>query len=63
MLTNKVEICGVQTSTLKVLSDDRMKELASAMAFSACGGSGDVSLFVYDGEHFLIIIALHVLRY
>ena len=43
--------------------DDRMKELASAMAFSACGGSGDVSLFVYDGEHFLIIIALHVLRY
>ena len=27
MLTNKVEICGVQTSTLKVLSDDRMKEL------------------------------------
>ena len=27
MLTNKVEICGVQTSTLKVLSDDKMKEL------------------------------------
>lgn len=40
-----------------VQMDDRMKQFAAAVAFPAGGGSGDISLFIDDGEHFLVIIA------
>ena len=38
--------------------DDRVEQFAAAMTFSACSGSGDISLLIYDREHFLVIIAL-----
>jgi hypothetical protein len=34
-----------------------MKGLRAAMTFAACGRPDDVSLLVYEGEHFFAIVS------
>ena len=37
--------------------DNRMQQFASVVTFASCSGSRDIPFFVYDGEHFFVIIS------
>jgi hypothetical protein len=37
----------------------RMKQLASIVTFATGSGTDDVTLFVHDREHFLVIVLFH----